>query len=129
MASIKERKRRNGSVYLAEIRLKGFPPISKTFKRKTEAKYWVVQMEADLLAGRIKGSSFGKSPTLSDAIDLFLETPPPGQEHTVEDYAWMLKFWKKSLGHCLLRDLENLIDIHYLEVIILYIWHCKNNGC
>ena len=98
MASIKELKRKNGSVYLAEIRLKGFPPISKTFKRKTEAKYWAIHQEADLLSGRITKTSSNKSPTLSEAIDRYLQNPPPGHEHTVEDYAWMLKFWKKKFG-------------------------------
>ena len=103
MASIKKRQRKKGFVYLAEIRLKGFPPISKTFRRRTEANYWVVQMEADLLAGRISKASLAKSPTLNDAIERYLLNPPPGQEHTVADYAWMLKFWKKSLGRRSIR--------------------------
>ena len=61
-------------------------------------------MEADLLAGRISKASLAKSPTLNDAIERYLLNPPPGQEHTVEDYAWMLKFWKKSLQCRELRE-------------------------
>ena len=80
MPSIKERKGKKGSGFLAEVRLKGFPPLAKTFKRKSEAKYWAMQVESDLRSGR-NLEFYQKNPkTLSDAISLYIENTLPGQE-------------------------------------------------
>ena len=98
MASIKERKRKFGSVYLAEIRLRGFPSISKTFKRYQEAKFWAVQTEASMISGSLSPSILLKKKTLSDVIDRYLKNPLKGEEEKVAQYAWMLKFWNGTLG-------------------------------
>ena len=90
MASIKERKRKSGSVFLAEIRLRGFPSISKTFKRHQEAKHWAIQTEAALISGSLSPSIFLKKKTLSDAIERYLKHPLKGEEDKVARYAWML---------------------------------------
>ncbi len=97
MASIKERKRKSGIVYLAEIRLLGFPSISKTFKRYQEAKYWAVQTEASMISDSLSPSIFLKKKTLSDVIDRYLKNPPNGEEEKVARYATMLKFWNGTL--------------------------------
>ena len=46
MATIQERKKKNGKVtYTATIRVKGHPPISATFDRKSDANRWIQETE------------------------------------------------------------------------------------
>ena len=119
MPSIKERKGKKGSGFLAEVRLKGFPPLAKTFKRKSEAKYWAMEVESDLRSGR-NLEFYEKNPkTLSDAISRYIENPLPGQEQTVADYAWMLKFWDTYIGHLKLLDLTPSIIFETRQKLIL----------
>jgi hypothetical protein len=40
MATVKVRKRKKGTVYCAEVRIKGFPQLSQAFDRKSEALRW-----------------------------------------------------------------------------------------
>ena len=72
MPSIKERKGKKGSGFLAEVRLKGFPPLAKTFKRKSEAKYWAMQVESDLRSDRNLKFYQKNHKTLSDAISRYI---------------------------------------------------------
>ena len=123
MASIKERKRKSGSVYLAEIRLRGHLPVSKTFRRKNEAKRWASQAEAEILSGRVLSNGIKNYRTLADAIDRYLQEPLPGSEKTVSEYAWMLRFWKERLGHLNLSEItpanESVATVDF--VILLFV--------
>lgn len=51
MARITKRKRKKGTVYKAEIRLKDHPYISQTFDRLSEAQRWVEDTEAAIRSG------------------------------------------------------------------------------
>ncbi|MBU0944298.1 MAG: site-specific integrase [Proteobacteria bacterium] len=48
MATVKARKRKKGTVYCAEIRIKGHPSLSQTFERKSEAHRWAEETETAL---------------------------------------------------------------------------------
>jgi hypothetical protein len=53
MAVIRERRRSDGSVvYQAQVRLKGFPPQTSTFQRKTDAKKWAEDTASAIRQGR-----------------------------------------------------------------------------
>lgn len=53
MAAIQERKTQDGkAMYRVLVRLKGYPPQSATFDRKTDAKKWAQQTEAAIREGR-----------------------------------------------------------------------------
>jgi len=51
MATVKARKRKKGTVYCAEVRLKGHPRFSQTFDRKSEAVRWAEETEIALRNG------------------------------------------------------------------------------
>ena len=51
MAHINERKGKRGVSYQAKVRLKGYPPQSATFDRKSEAVKWAEDVEHALLNG------------------------------------------------------------------------------
>jgi len=53
MARIKTRTAKDGTPrYTAEIRLKGYPVQTATFKRKTDANKWVQDTESAIREGR-----------------------------------------------------------------------------
>ena len=55
MASIEKRRSKNGKItYRAKIRLKGYPPQSATFERKTDAREWVQRIESEMRQGRYR---------------------------------------------------------------------------
>ena len=45
MAHIKKRKRKKGTVYKAEVRLRGHQYISRTFRKLSEAREWAKHTE------------------------------------------------------------------------------------
>ena len=53
MATIKERTAKDGTPrYTVEVRLKGYPPQTATFKRKTDANKWIQDIESAIRDGR-----------------------------------------------------------------------------
>jgi hypothetical protein len=70
MASVRARKNREGKVIVWQdiIRLKnGFPPQSKIFPTKQEAKDWAKQQEAERMLGQHLPSQYHKH-TLAELI-------------------------------------------------------------
>jgi hypothetical protein len=78
MASIQERKGRDGkTVYRVQIRVKGTPIQRATFDRKTDAKLWAQQTEADIRAGRHFKSVEAKKHTFAEFIDRYISDVIP----------------------------------------------------
>ena len=49
MASIRTKRRIDGTVaYHVQVRVKGYPPQTATFERKTDAKHWAEQVETEM---------------------------------------------------------------------------------
>lgn len=72
MATIQKRVNADGKAsYKVQIRLKGFPPETATFERKTDANNWAQKIEADMRAGRHFGIS--KRHTFKDLADEYHE--------------------------------------------------------
>lgn len=58
MANIQKREGKDGlTSYRVQIRLKGFPPETASFERKSDAKAWADKTEAEMKAGRHFGAS------------------------------------------------------------------------
>ncbi len=55
--TVKSRKRKKGTIYCAEIRIKGHPSLSQTFERKSEAHRWAEETEAALRNNGYVGNS------------------------------------------------------------------------
>ena len=74
MAVIEERKTGDGKTkYRALIRLKGYPPQSATFDRKTDAKNWATQTEAAIREGRHFKTVEAKRHTFGEMIDRYMK--------------------------------------------------------
>ena len=73
MATIEQRAGQDGKpVYRVKIRLKGRPPKTATFDRKTDAKQWAQKTETGLKDSRYFDDSEAKRRTLAEMIDRYL---------------------------------------------------------
>jgi integrase len=105
MAMIEERVGKDGRVrYRVRIRLRGRPPVSETFDRRTDARIWAQKTESDLRRARQFPQAAARHHTVSDAIDRYLQ-------HMSADlpsrrmFAGQLGWWKQQIGGVELLDL------------------------
>jgi integrase len=104
MARIKTRTATDGTIrYTAEVRLKGYPAQTATFKRKTDANKWIQDTESAIREGRHFKTAEAKKHTVAEMIDRYLSTAKLTKvqdEHT----GLHLRRWKDEIGYMLLSD-------------------------
>lgn len=109
MASIKERTDKDGKPrYTAEIRLKGYPRQTATFKRLTDAKKWIQDTESAIRNGKHFKTTEAKKHTFADAIDRYSQDVLPVRFNNTEqgNRRAILAWWKTQSGHCVMADLS-----------------------
>lgn len=95
MATISKRINADGSTsYKVQIRLKGYPPESASFERKTDAQQWAQKTEADMRSGRHFGTS--KRHTFNELVNEYM---PHAKDKD------RLKYWQGVFGHNLLSEI------------------------
>ena len=73
MATVTERLRKNGKkIFRVEIRIKGNPPLSKSFERKADATDWARQQEVKIKQGCLISLDEDRQ-TISLIINNYLE--------------------------------------------------------
>ena len=96
MASIRTKQNAKGvRTYTAEIRLKGFPPQSATFHRKTDARLWVAATETSIREGRYFKTAEAKKHTLAELIDRYVAEVLPKEPKAISQ-AHQLCWFKKA---------------------------------
>lgn len=106
MASIFERKDKDGKIrYRVQIRLRGYPPQSETFERKTDAKIWAQQTEAAIREGRHFKTIESKKHTLGELTDRYIREVLPKKPKSLEKQTAQLQWWKQEVGHYVLADI------------------------
>lgn len=119
MARIKERQSKSGkSKFTVEIRLKGYPPESATFERKTDAKLWAQQTEAAIREGRYFKSSEPRKRTLGEMIDKYMSEQLPQRGTDKETVGPQLLWWKAQIGAYLLKDITPQLVAEYRDKLI-----------
>ena len=100
MATIQERKKKNGkTTYTATIRVKGHPPITATFEKKTLASKWIQETEPKIREGRYFTEYEAKKHTLNELIDRYIEVElPKRNKNDHKKYKMQLEWWKKQIG-------------------------------
>lgn len=99
---------RTGKVtWRARVRLKDFPPITQTFKRKSDAEKWAQIKEAAMLEGRYFPEAKAKHKTVNDLIDTYLENLEAKNPQRVKDAKKLLKWWKAEFGHITLANFKS----------------------
>jgi len=105
LATIRERKTGKGEPrYQVVVRLKGFPPQTATFSRKTDAKKWAQHTEAAIREGRHFKTTEAKKRTLAELIDRYIRDILPTKPKSALKQARQLEWWKDEIGFATLAD-------------------------
>jgi integrase len=96
--------------YRVQIRLKGYPPETATFDRKTDANRWAQQTETDMKAGRYFKTAESRRHTVAQLIERYLlDIVPNKRPSTQRSQIPQLEWWRKRLGHLALADLSPVL--------------------
>jgi len=98
VATIQTRKTEGGTRYRVQVRLRGHPPVSASFERRTDARKWAQQTESAIQEGRYFPTHEAKRRTLTDLVDRQLEAIKSKRPHDYERQRLLLGWWKKKLG-------------------------------
>ena len=105
MGTIDRRISRSGIVrYRARARLKGFPPQTANFSRKTDAKKWIADTESAIRDSRYFATAEAKRHTLGDLIDRYERDVLPTKPRNARNQLQQLKWWTMQLGAYRLVD-------------------------
>ncbi len=108
MANIQERTTASGEKrYRVQVRLKGRPTQTASFRRLTDAKRWAQTVEADLRRGRHFPTSEARRRTLSELIDRYVdEVLPQLSANEQRNRKSQLQWWSNHIGNLALVDLR-----------------------
>lgn len=105
MATIERRTLDDGSEsWRVKIRLRGHPPETATFERKTDAKKWAAATETAIREGRYFATSEAKKHTVGDLLERYARDILPAKKDRGTQGP-QLAWWRTELGALSLRDL------------------------
>lgn len=105
MAAIRERKDQNGKVsYQAQVRIQGYPPQSKTFLRKTDAKQWAIQTETEIRTGMTIRKSTASKHTVREMLERYRDNVLIDKANGGKDHKTHIAWWIDELGHYALSE-------------------------
>ena len=108
MASIQKRVSKGGKVsYSAQVRLRGQPPQTATFTRKTDAHNWANRLVSDIRDGRHFNTARAKAHTVAELIDLYVSDYLPLKASPAVTQRGQLSWWKGELGDLRLSDVTS----------------------
>ena len=106
MATISRRKRKKGFVYKAEVRIQGFPYVSQTFDRLSDAQRWVEDTEKILRAGGYVGDTPPDDMAFDKALDRYeLEVSRQKRPNTKTREITSANKLRKSFGGLTLKEI------------------------
>jgi integrase len=118
MATIFRRMTKTGVRYVAMVRLKGHPAQCRSFERKTDARDWAQEAEANIRSGRTSGLSGRQRHTLAELIKKYVVEVLPGKPAVAAGYGMHLAWWKDQCGACYLSDLTSeLVEESYRKLL------------
>jgi len=116
MATIQKRYSADGiPSYRVQIRLKGNPIQTATFKRMTDAKRWEQQTEAAIKEGRHFKTIEAKKHTLAELIDRYIKDVLPTKHKQAGHQQQQLEWWKSKIGNHTLADITTAMIVQYRD--------------
>jgi len=104
---IDKRVGKDGAIsYRARVRVKGHPPVTKTFNSYTLAKKWKKNTEVEIDSGRYFDKLESQKHTLGEAVDRYIELVLPRKPKNASNVQQHLLWWKKQLGDYTLDSLK-----------------------
>lgn len=104
MATIQERQGKKGTTYTVTIRMKGLPPVTATFPRKSDAKRWAEETQSAMRSGKYFKTAEAKNHTLEELITKYEENLLPLRNRDRKTVEAQLLWWKSKLGKYVLAD-------------------------
>lgn len=116
MAEIKKRQKKNGKVsYTASIRIKGYPAMTATFERLTDAKEWIADNESKMKKGKHIKEQEAKKHTLAELIDRYIKYELPARKSDQQKFEMQLNWWKDNIGKYTLADITAALLAKYRD--------------
>lgn len=116
MAYIQERNGKDGKPsYRVQVRKKGYPIQTASFKRKTDAKKWAQSVEAAIDERRYRNVAQAKRHTVGELIDRYIENYLPRKPRSEPLQRQQLKWWRKQIGALTLADLTTDIIVEHRD--------------
>lgn len=119
MATIQTRKTQSGTSCRVQVRLRGHPPVSASFERRTDAGKWAQATEAAIREGRYFPTYEAKRRTLGDLVDRFLEQVKAKREagyYTSKRH--LLTWWMEKLGDYTLDQCTPALIAEYRDRLL-----------
>jgi len=91
--------------YRVKIRLKGYPSVSETFARLTDAKRWEGQTVAAIKENRYFKQLEAQKHTLAELIYRYIDVELLQRNSDQEKFKMQLLWWKNKIGAYLLLDI------------------------
>ncbi len=106
MATIEKRVTDDGQTrYRVKVRMRGYPPQSATFERKTDARRWASQTETAIREGRYFRTAEASRHTLAELIDRYSRDVLPYKGRQRFNQARQLAWWRREYGEYTLADI------------------------
>lgn len=119
MATLEKRLSDEGEItYRVKVRIKGHPPQTATFKRRTDAKQWAQKIESDIRRGRHFDDVMAKKYTLAEAIDKYNDEVLSLKPNSTKNQKHYLKWWKKSIGSYRLVDINAALIAESRQILL-----------
>lgn len=116
MATIRKRNAKDGSNrFTAEVRLKGYPQQTATFKRLTDAKKWIQDTESAIRDGRHFKTIEAKKHTFADLVDRYIADVLPTKPKQALRQQMQLEWWAEKMGDYLLSDITPALVVQYRD--------------
>jgi len=96
----------------ARVRLKGHPPLSKTFDRLSDARRWAHKTETEIRSGRAFSRFEAEKHTIAELIDRYLVDVSHKKSPAMQKIGLVhLHWWLKKIGAYFLSDLSTAMII------------------
>jgi integrase len=119
MATIRSRTNADGTTaYHVQVRLKGHPTQTASFRRLTDARQWAQRTESDLRERRYFPGVAAKRHTVTEIVDRYQEIVLPRKRpNTVAVQRSQLRWWRERMGHMLLSDVTPAMIAEQRDVL------------
>lgn len=96
--SIYKRILKHGYSWRAVVRIKGYPPICKTFKRKPEAEDWEQETKRQIKLGQFKFDQHRKLHIFHDLTERYLQDGILDHHRSAKDTRRHITYWQSRLS-------------------------------
>ena len=107
MATIERRLTKGNKVrYRAQIRRRGFPTLSETFARKTDAVEWAETREREMQRGTFVDRREAERHTFGETLDKYVAEVMPRKPKSAAQQIPQCDWWRSKLGDKLLSSVR-----------------------